>query len=103
MAENSIADNDVVLYETRGQVAIITLNRPQARNAISPEVANGVEAAIDKLEADPNVWVGVLTANSEGQEKPVFCAGADLKAINAGLSDKLMTARGGFEIGRAHV
>ena len=96
MAENSIADNDVVLYETRGQVAIITLNRPQARNAISPEVANGVEAAIDKLEADPNVWVGVLTANSEGQEKPVFCAGADLKAINAGLSDKLMTARGGF-------
>ena len=43
-----------------------------------------MEAAIDQLEDDPDVWVGILTANTEGQERPVFCAGADLKAINSG-------------------
>jgi enoyl-CoA hydratase len=88
--------SDIVQYETRGRVAVITLNRPDARNAINGDVAKGMEAAIDQLEADPQVWVGVLRANSEGQAKPVFCAGADLKAINAGLANSLATKRGGF-------
>jgi dihydroorotate dehydrogenase subfamily 2 len=48
------------------------------------------------MEADPNVWVGIITANTEGQEKPVFCAGADLKAINSGQAGGLGTKRGGF-------
>lgn len=90
------ASNDIVTYSSEGRVGIITLNRPDARNAINGDVARGVEAAIDQLEADDEVWVGILTANTEGQERPVFCAGADLKAINAGQAGDLNTKRGGF-------
>ncbi|MCU1396825.1 MAG: putative enoyl-CoA hydratase [Ilumatobacteraceae bacterium] len=88
--------SDIVQYETQGRIAVITLNRPEARNAISGEVAIGMEAALDQLEADPEVWIAVLRANSEGQAKPVFCAGADLKAINSGGAAGLATKRGGF-------
>lgn len=87
---------NIVEYEVRGKVAIITLNRPEARNAVNGDVASGLEAAIDKLEADSNVWIGVLAANTTGQERPVFCAGADLKAINSGQAAGLNTKRGGF-------
>ncbi|KRF22388.1 crotonase/enoyl-CoA hydratase family protein [Phycicoccus sp. Soil802] len=80
-----------VEFEVRGRVAVITINRPQARNAINAAVAKGLEAAVDRLEADDGVWVGVLTATP-----PVFCAGADLKEIGAGRRDQLRTARGGF-------
>ena len=87
---------NIVEYEVRGKVAIITLNRPEARNAVNGDVASGLEAAIDMLEADSNVWVGILSANTAGQERPVFCAGADLKAINSGQAAALNTERGGF-------
>ena len=87
---------NIVEYEVRGKVAIITLNRPEARKAVNGDVASGLEAAIDKLEADSNVWIGVLAANTAGQERPVFCAGADLKAINSGQAAGLNTKRGGF-------
>jgi enoyl-CoA hydratase len=88
--------SDIVRYEVHGRVALITLNRPEARNAVNGEVAAGVEAAIDRMEDDPEVWVGVLSANTDGQDRPVFCAGADLKAINSGNAAGLNTARGGF-------
>lgn len=88
--------SEIVQYEVRDRVAIITLNRPEARNAINGDVAAGIEAAVDQLEADDNVWVGVLTANTEGQSRPVFCAGADLKALNSGEAGSLSTKRGGF-------
>ncbi len=88
--------SDSVKYEALGRVAIITLNRPEARNAVNGDVAVGLESAIDRLEADDEVWVGVLTANTEGQERPVFCAGADLKAINCGDAGSIGTKRGGF-------
>jgi len=83
-------------YERRGSVGVITLNRPEARNAINGDVASAVEACIDQLEAEDGVWCGVLTANTEGQNNPVFCAGADLKAINSGNAAGLSTERGGF-------
>ena len=88
--------SDIVTYSTEGRIGLITLNRPDARNAINGDVARGVEAAIDQLEADDSVWVGILTANTDGQERPVFCAGADLKAINSGQAGDLNTKRGGF-------
>ena len=88
--------SDKVKYEVQGRVALITLNRPEARNAVNGDVAEGMEAAIDQLEADDDVWIGILRANTEGQEKPVFCAGADLKAINSGDAGRLNTKRGGF-------
>src|SRR6266516_2443164 len=87
---------DAVRFEVRGHVAVITLNRPNARNAVNQAIATGLEEAVDRLEDDPDLWVGVLLANSEGQVQPVFCAGADLKEISAGRQDSLYTERGGF-------
>jgi enoyl-CoA hydratase len=88
--------SDIVTYEARDRVAIITLNRPEARNAVNGDVAEAMEAAIDQLEGDDAVWVGVLQANTEGQANPVFSAGADLKALNSGDGGRLSTAKGGF-------
>src|SRR3954452_18026846 len=86
-----------VLYDVRERVAVITLNRPEARNAVNREVASGLEAAVDQLEGDPEVWVGVLCANTGEQERPVFCAGAGLKVIQeGGDASPLHTERGGF-------
>lgn len=85
----------LVTYETRGHVGVITLNRPEARNAVNDALAADMESAIDQLEADNDVRVGVLTANTQGHASPVFSAGADLKALNAG-GQTLGTKRGGF-------
>ena len=92
----SNSDAAIVTYERRGNFALITLNRPDARNAINGDVAAGLESAIDQLEAEQGVWCGIITANTEGHKTPVFCAGADLKAINSGQAAALNTARGGF-------
>ena len=81
----------IVEYEQRGHVAVLTINRPEARNAVNGEVASGIEEAIDKIEADDDTWVGVLTGAGT-----VFCAGADLKAISSGQAGGLNTKRGGF-------
>jgi enoyl-CoA hydratase len=80
-----------VEFEQRGPFAVVKINRPEARNAVNAEVAQGIEEAIDKIEADDSIWVGILTG-----EPPVFCAGADLKEINAGRAASLATERGGF-------
>jgi len=88
--------SDIVQYAVQGRIGIITLNRPEARNAVNGDVAAALEAAIDQLEDDPQVWVGILTANTDGHERPVFSAGADLKAIAAGQARALDTKRGGF-------
>lgn len=86
-----------VLYSSSGSVATITLDRPEARNAVDREMALGIEAAIDRIERDPDVWVGVLCANTAGHPQPVFCAGADLKVIQqTGSAASLCTDRGGF-------
>ncbi|HEX5365882.1 MAG TPA: crotonase/enoyl-CoA hydratase family protein [Acidimicrobiales bacterium] len=80
-----------VEFEQRGPFAVVKINRPEARNAVNGAVAQGIEDAIDKIEADDDIWVGILTG-----EPPVFCAGADLKEINAGTASGLQTERGGF-------
>ena len=83
-----------VEYEKQGNVAIITINRPGARNAVNSEVAQGIEAAIDQMEADDEVWVGILTG-AQTEKGYIFCAGADLKqmAVDPG---GMTTAKGGF-------
>lgn len=80
-----------VEYDQQGTHAIIKINRPDARNAVNGEVAQGIEAALDRIEEDDTVWVGILTG-----EPPVFSAGADLKEINSGNAAALGTDRGGF-------
>src|SRR5438552_10099631 len=81
----------MVEYEQRGRIAVLTINRPEARNAVNGEVAQGMEAGIDRLEEDPDVWAGVVAG-----EGPVFSAGADLKVIASGRPQDLLTDRGGF-------
>lgn len=64
----------LVTYELRDHVATITLNRPEARNAINGALRRDLNAAWDRFRDDQDAWVGVLTANGD-----TFCAGADLK------------------------
>jgi enoyl-CoA hydratase len=92
------AGSDAVDQEVRGNVLVITINRPDARNAVNGDVAQGIEAAIDRLEESDELWMGVLAAApSPGKGGTnTFCAGADLKEINSGNAAALMTQRGGF-------
>jgi crotonobetainyl-CoA hydratase len=73
-------DAPAALTERRGNVLIITINRPDARNAINAAVSTGVGDALAAAQADPDVRVVVLT----GAGDKSFCAGADLKAISRG-------------------
>lgn len=66
-----------VLVERRGTVLVITINRPEARNAINAAVSVGVGDALEEAQHDPEVRAVVLT----GAGDKSFCAGADLKAI----------------------
>jgi enoyl-CoA hydratase len=70
-----------VLTERRNGVLVITLNRPDARNAVNAALAEGVGAALDELDADDELRVGVLTGAGKG-----FSSGMDLKAFVAGES-----------------
>lgn len=81
----------MVEFERRGRVAIMTIRRPEARNAVNQAVATGMEEGIDRLEEDDDLWVGIVAA-----EGPVFSAGADLKEVAAGNIGALVTKRGGF-------
>jgi enoyl-CoA hydratase len=78
-------------FEAWGHGARITIDRPEARNAIDAAAARDLEAAIDRLEADDSLWVGVLTGSP-----PSFCAGADLRVLESGGLDEITTERGGF-------
>lgn len=68
-----------VLTERRDGVLLITLNRPDARNAVNLAVAEGIAAALDELDGSEDLSVGVLTGAGKG-----FCAGMDLKAFVSG-------------------
>ena len=70
---------DEVLVERRDGVAIITINRPKAKNALDRAVAEGVAAAVDELDADDDLRVGVLTGAGG-----TFSSGMDLKAFLRG-------------------
>ncbi len=70
-----------VLTNRRRRVLVITINRPDQRNAINAAVAAGMAGALDELDAAPDLSIGVLTGAGRG-----FCAGMDLKAFVAGES-----------------
>lgn len=78
----------VVLTEQRDRILIITINRPEAKNAINAEVSSGLAAAMDQLDEDPGLSVGVLTGAGGS-----FCAGMDLKAFVRG-ENVLVKGRG---------
>ena len=81
-------------YELHGHVAVMTINRPAARNAVNTDVAQGLEAAIDRLEQDDAAWVGIITG-AQTEKGWIFCAGADLKQMSVDPGG-MSTARGGF-------
>ncbi|HWB65425.1 MAG TPA: crotonase/enoyl-CoA hydratase family protein [Mycobacteriales bacterium] len=63
--------------ELRGHVLIVTMNRPEAKNALSPEMIVGLADAWDRVDSDDQIRAAILTGAGG-----VFCAGADLKAMN---------------------
>ena len=71
--------SDEVLVERRGAVQVITINRPEARNALNAAVAVGIRDAVDELDADGDLRAGVLTGAGG-----TFSAGMDLKAFLKG-------------------
>ena len=72
-------EKPAVLVEQRDRVLLITINRPEAKNAVNLAVSQGLADAMDRLDADPGLSVGVLTGAGGS-----FCAGMDLKAFARG-------------------
>ncbi|MFC5587743.1 crotonase/enoyl-CoA hydratase family protein [Sporosarcina soli] len=91
----SVRDN-LILTEKRGRLFIVTINRPEAKNAFDFATANQMNVAMDIFENDPEISVAIITGTGG-----VFSAGADLKALGRGekLSGPLLS-RGGFGIMR---
>ncbi|CAJ1580552.1 crotonase/enoyl-CoA hydratase family protein [[Mycobacterium] wendilense] len=76
----STQDAPGALTEVRGNVLIITINRPEARNAVNAAVSTAVGNALEQAQADPEIRAVVITGSGDKS----FCAGADLKAISRG-------------------
>lgn len=90
MSETSQADGPVLLESRDGAVAILTLNEPAKRNALTPAIRVALTEAIDRIERDASVRAVVLTGGPA-----VFCAGGDLTAMRA---DGLVGGRERFRI-----
>lgn len=73
-------------------IAVVTLNRPEARNAVNGAIAQELDAAVKRIEADRDIRVAILRSSHAG----VFCAGADLKLVAAGRKDEMSTPDHGF-------
>jgi enoyl-CoA hydratase len=82
--------SDVVLYEVSERIATITLNRPEARNALSSEVLRLLPERMRQAEADDDVDVIILTGTD-----PAFCAGLDLKELGSQEGKLLNTGADG--------
>lgn len=81
-----------VLFERVGEhIAVIRLNRPEARNAISAAMAIAIEKYVAEIEADDSIRVGIVASTGT-----VFCAGADLKEVAAGRGAELARPETGF-------
>ena len=87
--------NDVLLTEVRGRVLIITLNRPEAKNAFNAALSHALSAALDRLDEDPALSVGVLTGAGGS-----FSAGMDLSVFTSGQSVGTSAAASTAERGR---
>lgn len=73
-------------------IALVTLQRPEARNAIDARMAHDLESVVRRIETDDQIRVVVLT----GAGDKAFCSGADLREVAAGRLDDLFTRDGGF-------
>src|SRR5579863_3272776 len=92
MSEETPAEQPVLFEMLTPHIALVTLNRPEKRNAISPEIATAMDAIVNRVENDPEIRVVLLNSS----EPRVFCAGADLAAVASGRGRELDTTTGGF-------
>lgn len=83
---------DEVLFEQRGGIAIATLNRPDARNAVNGAVSAALAEIAERVESDDSIRVGILASSSNR----AFCAGADLAEIARGNRDSISHPKYGF-------
>ena len=77
-----MANYDNILFEKKGHLAYVTLNRPERRNAIDPATSAELKDAFEAFKADDDLWVAILT----GAGDKAFSAGADLLAMSQSLS-----------------
>jgi enoyl-CoA hydratase len=75
----AMTDSPTVSFETRGSIAVVTIHRPEARNAVNPPTARALADAFRRFDAAPELSVAILTG-----EGGAFCAGFDLKVVAAG-------------------
>ena len=76
MAARSAGPFDTITYDVDGHTATITLNRPEALNALSPHMITELRAAYDEVESDDNIWLMIVTGTGRA-----FCTGADVNEI----------------------
>ena len=82
---------DLVLYDVSDRVAVITVNDPDRRNAVTDAMSGQLRDAVGRAEADPGVHAVVITGAG-----PAFCAGADLSALGAAAREGLERIYAGF-------
>lgn len=82
---------NAILTEASNGVLTITINRPEAKNAINPAMAESIAAAIDELDSNDELTVGILTGAGG-----TFCAGTDLKAFSKGERPSPEVEKRGF-------
>lgn len=88
----SKTDAPVQCTRIEQHVLLVTLNRPEARNAINEAVAQKLGEVAESAERDPDIRVVILTGTGD----KAFCAGADLREVSTGRVARLSTAEGGF-------
>ena len=86
------AAGERIITERHGHIFIVKINRPEAKNAFDGESSSAMEAAIDQLDDDPDLFVGIITGLGGS-----FSAGADLKALRKGVP-RPPSKRGGFGV-----
>ena len=86
-----MASSDLVLYSVTDHVALVTVNDPDRRNAVTDAMSAQLRAAVDRAEADADVHAVVVTGAGKA-----FCAGADLSALGAAAEEGLLRIYDGF-------
>lgn len=92
MQFEAVTEGPVLFERMSANVGLVTLNRPEKRNAVNPELASALERIVEGAENDIEIRVMILTSVDDR----VFCAGADLGAVAAGKAEGLETSRSGF-------
>lgn len=86
-----MTDSGLVLFSVTDRVALITVNDPDRRNAVTGTMSAQLRTAVERAEADPNVHAVIVTGAGRA-----FCAGADLSALGAATEDGLLALYDGF-------